>query len=214
MRTLCFFITVAIGSSVAWSIDAEPAVAELQVVAPEQRPEVQVASELSEGESPEEVGPEQPWDYSPYRVLIWLASDNPRVTAASVDVELREFLDRDFASIWRVDIDDAPVAVRAAAFRNIDAMDYDKLTAADPVLAVKRDHKEAIRIRSAATVAEFVGSIASTQSAMDELVAKGDGASMDRLREKISVVDGDSLAVQNLCGKPAPKPSWYRVGWL
>lgn len=200
MRTFCFLL-MAVFAVPAWSIEADAVPTDVQVVAPENDPAKESVSE----ESPNEDEPEQPWDFSPYRVLIWIASDNSRVNAASVGTDLREFLDRDFASIWRVDIQDAPVAVRSAAFRDIDAMDYDRLTAADPVLAVKRDHKDAIRIRSALTVAEYVGSIAATRASIDELVTRGEAVgngTVNGVSEKLTALENGSPAMQDLWRQP------------
>ena len=56
----------------------------------------------------EELPAELPWDYSPYRVLVWIASDDPTVNVENVKPELLEFLDRDFSSIWRTTLLDAP----------------------------------------------------------------------------------------------------------
>lgn len=197
MRTLSFLMLAVALAVPAWSIEADKVPTDVQVVAPE--------NDSPKASASDDVGPEQPWDFSPYRVLIWIASDDPRVNAVSVGMDVREFLDRDFASIWRVDIQDAPVAVRSSAFRDIDAMDYDKLTAADPVLAVKRDHKDAIRIRSASTVAEFVGSIAATKASIDELVTRGEAVgngTVNGVSEKLTALDVGSPAMQDLWRQP------------
>ncbi|TWU51005.1 hypothetical protein Poly51_42980 [Rubripirellula tenax] len=144
---------------------------------------------------------EEAWDFSPYRVLVWIVADSDRVNAASVDHSLREYLDRDYSSVFRVTIEDAPAAVRAAAFRNMVNMDYDVLTSADPVLAVKRDHKDAVRIRTAATVAEFVQAVHGTPSGIAALIkraqAKGD-ATVTGVAKRLKPVDGDALRVQNM----------------
>src|SRR5690554_3105529 len=34
-----------------------------------------------------------PFDFSPYRVLIWIASDDPRIDAESLQVDLMKYLD-------------------------------------------------------------------------------------------------------------------------
>ena len=39
---------------------------------------------------------ELPWDYSPYKVLIWLVSDSPEVSVSTIEQPLRKFLDRDY----------------------------------------------------------------------------------------------------------------------
>lgn len=144
---------------------------------------------------------EQPWDFSPYRVLVWVVSDDSRYGARAVEPELREFLDRDFSSIWRLTIDDAPLAVRAAATRDMDAMDYDTITASDPILAVKRDHPDAVRIRTAENVGEFVQSVLATAGAIEEvsrLGAAADNPTVDGVADRMSLVDGDALTVRDL----------------
>ena len=50
---------------------------------------------------------ETPWDFSPYRVQIWIASDDLRVTADDLAKPLADYLDRDFAAIWRLSISDS-----------------------------------------------------------------------------------------------------------
>lgn len=144
---------------------------------------------------------EDPWDYSPYRVLVWLVSDDPQLDAASIDESLREYLDRDFSSLWRLDIVDAPPAVASAARRDIDTMDYDSITASDPVIAVKRDHSDAVRIRSPSNVGQYVETVLSTQQRIDEVtrrsVEMGD-ETISGIKPRLKVVEGDALAVAAL----------------
>ncbi len=144
---------------------------------------------------------EVPWDFSPYRVLVWMVSDDRRGSAESIEASLRAFLDRDFRAAWRVSIADAPPAVRAAAFRDIDAMTYDMLTAADPVLAIKRDHREAVRIRVAANVGEFVKTIYGTETGIKDLLQRGKDIGkegVDGVGNRLKPVDGDALKVSEL----------------
>src|SRR5690606_26172055 len=113
-------------------------------------------------EEPEEVI-EPPWDYWPYRVKLWIASDDPRATATRLAVPLQEYFDRDFYSLWRLSIDDAPVSVRSVASRDLTTLDYDSITSADPVIAVKRNHPDAPRIRFTADVGSYVKQCLSTR---------------------------------------------------
>ena len=85
-----------------------------------------------------------------------MVSDSPDISVSTIEQPLRKFLDRDYSAIWRVSIAKAPRAVANAAYRNMSGMDYNSITAADPVLAVKRTHKDAIRIRVAENVAQYV----------------------------------------------------------
>ena len=77
----------------------------------------------------EEAALETPWDYDPYRVLIWIASDDPSIRAETTHESLRKYLDRDFAALWRFDIAYAPAAVRSSAMRQIDKMSFDVVLA-------------------------------------------------------------------------------------
>ncbi|QDT02443.1 hypothetical protein K227x_08200 [Rubripirellula lacrimiformis] len=149
----------------------------------------------------DEAEAELPWDYSPYRVLVWVVADDPRINADTMETPLRKFLDRDFSSIWRVSIADAPTAVRAAASRDIGGMTYDMLTAADPVLAVKRDHADAVRIRIASNVAEFVSRISGTKGGIDELRRRGQesgDATVGGISNQLVPVEGDATSLVEL----------------
>ncbi len=86
-----------------------------------------------------ETRPPAAWDFSPYRVLIWLSSDDPSINVVGIDRQLRAYLDRDFSSVWRVDLKTTPTAIGTLAARNMSALNYDMITASDPVIAVKRD---------------------------------------------------------------------------
>ena len=149
----------------------------------------------------ETIGVELPWDYSPYRVLIWLVSDNPDVTVSSIEQPLRKFLDRDYAAVWRVRIAEAPRAVATAAQRNMGGMDYDVITAADPVLAVKRDHKDAVRLRIPENVAQYVTKVYGTAGRIEEVkkraAEKGD-KTVSGVGKLLEVVEGDAMAVRDL----------------
>ena len=142
-----------------------------------------------------------PWDYSPYKVLIWLVSDDPAISISTVEQPLREFLDRDYSAIWRVTMADAPRAVVNAANRNMAGMNYDSITAADPVLAVKRTHKDAVRIRVPENVAQYVTKIYGTEERINEVKRRaallGD-KTVSGVEKRMEIVDGDAIAVSNL----------------
>lgn len=148
-----------------------------------------------------QVGPQLPWDYLPYRVLIWLDSDRPNVNTAMLEAPLRTYLDLEFAALWRLDIRDAPVAIRAAARRNLNHLTYDSITSADPVIAVKRDHPEAVRIRNAASVGAHVNKVLGSRSRIAEVKRRAEQAdrkSIDGAAERLTEVEGDELAVKAL----------------
>lgn len=141
---------------------------------------------------------ETPWDFSPYRVQIWIASDDLRVTADDLAKPLADYLDRDFAAIWRLSISDAPLPVRAAARRGLDQITYDSITSADPVIALKRNHVDAPRIRFIADVATYVKKVYATSGRIAEVVERGRDAGDEGLggtAKLFEAVDGDSLAV-------------------
>ena len=144
---------------------------------------------------------ELPWDYSPYKVLVWLVSDSPEHSVSTIETPLRKFLDRDYSAIWRVTLANAPRAVATAARRNMAGMDYDMITAADPVLAVKRDHKDAIRIRVAENVAQYIGKVYGTRGRIQEVKRRaallGD-QTVSGVGPKMEVVEGDAVAVSEL----------------
>ena len=148
---------------------------------------------------------EIPWDYRPYHVLVWLVSDDPDVNARTVDAPLRAYLQRDFGAVWRLQIEDAPAAVRTSAERGIDAMSYDLITAADPILAVKRDHPDAVRIRIAKNVGQYVGKVYATKDRIAEVKRRAalvENESLDGVEQRLEAVDADALAVRDLWAKP------------
>ncbi|MGI9469907.1 MAG: hypothetical protein ACR2NZ_00140 [Rubripirellula sp.] len=211
IASLCVACSVFLGPSQAADVEGAPDAAPAEsspasnTVAPSAS-SAPVATDSSQASKPPTVAAsvskeEAPWDYSPYRVLIWLVSDDPSVSVKSIEKPLRDFLDRDFAAIWRTDIAEAPLAVATAAKRNMSGMSYDIITAADPVLAVKRDHPEAVRIRIAKNVGEFVSKVYGTQGRIDEVkerAAEAGDASIDGVAERLEVVDGDAIAVRDL----------------
>jgi hypothetical protein len=140
----------------------------------------------------------EPWDFSPYRVLVWVVSDDPRVTSTSLDEPLRAYLDRDFAAVWRVSIAEAPIPVHTGAARDMAALSYDSMVASDPVLAVKRNHKDAIRIRIPANVAQFCSKIHGTRAAVDDLKRRGaeiGNDSLDGVADKLEAIEDDALGL-------------------
>jgi hypothetical protein len=80
-------------------------------------------------------------------------------------------------------------------------LSYDSITAADPVLAVKRDHPEAVRIRIAKNVGEFVSKVYGTKGRIEEVkrraAAVGD-ATIDGVVNRLEAVEGDAGEVQAL----------------
>lgn len=150
---------------------------------------------------PESLSPwelDEPWDFSPYRVQIWLACDDPRGRADRLAAPLHEYLDRDFSAVWRLGIADAPGAVRIAASRNMAALNYESVTAADPVFAIKRDHEDAPRIRFISDVGRYVQRCLGTEDRITEVVARASeagAADLGGAAKVLQAIDGDALAV-------------------
>lgn len=139
-----------------------------------------------------------PWDYDPYRVLIWIAG----VDRAAVDGDLREpvlnFLDRDFAAVWRTSVAAAPAEVGVLARRDFNTITYDALTANDPVVAIKRDHEHAARIRYPSDVAERIGRILVTPDYAAEVAARaesGGDTRLDGIVDRFEAIEGGLSAV-------------------
>ena len=144
---------------------------------------------------------DEPWDFSPYRVMVWIISDSSRVGTETLAEPLHQFLDRQFASVWQVKFETAPPAVASVANRSLANLDYETISASDPVIAVKRTDPDAARMRSMADLAEYVEKILCTPSRAAELkgriVASGD-ESLEKVTSLLSNIDGDALKLTNL----------------
>ncbi|KAA1260780.1 hypothetical protein LF1_33210 [Rubripirellula obstinata] len=196
---ICLSMVVGFTGCSDDTTDANTAGSSMQVTAPEIPMGPKPATVIEEEE------PQLPWDYSPYRVLVWVASDDPSVKVSTVETELREYLDRDFSSIWRTTLADAPDAISAMMFRDLDGLDYDSLSSADPILAVKRDHENAIRIRSAPNVGEFVQQVLGTSTAIASLKQRGIESGkpeLDGVAQRLKTFAGDSMDVAKQWAEP------------
>ena len=152
----------------------------------------------SASDSPSESG-QTAWDYDPYRVLIWIASSTPDLDADTIDTPLRTYLRRDFDALWRVDIADAPASIRAAAFRQMDSLDFDDIVASDPVIAVKKTHPDAIRIRFPSDINRYVANVLTTAGRAAEVKRRGSESELESLRGiagRLKIVEGDAAAVK------------------
>lgn len=144
---------------------------------------------------------EEAWDFSPYRVQIWIAGDDARTGSSRIARPLAEYLDRDFAAIWKLSIDDAPTPVRTAASRGLANITYDAITSADPVIAVKRNHPDAARIRVAADVGELVKTTLSTPGRIADVLARGTligNPELNGVAKTLTPVQGDALSLVEL----------------
>ena len=192
-------------SSTVVAEDVESPSAAINSSVPAPSPARPADSGATSDEGAEDDEQEIAWDYEPYRVLIWLVSDDPSVSVATLEVPLRQYLDRDFAAVWALDIAEAPAAVHTAAVRKIGGLSYDAITAADSVLAVKRDHPDAVRIRIAKNVGEYVKKVYATAERVADVKQKAlavGNETVDGVDQRIEIVNGDAIAVQELWSNP------------
>ncbi|TWT81232.1 hypothetical protein CA13_26820 [Planctomycetes bacterium CA13] len=141
---------------------------------------------------------EQPWDFLPYRVLVWVVSSDPMIDAKLIEKDLRLYLNRDFYSVWRMNVVDAPASVATAARRNIAKLSFQEISASDPVIAVKRDHPDAVRLRVAKNVGEMCQTVLATSGEIEEVLKRAKqigNESIDGIASKLTPVDGDAMVV-------------------
>ncbi|MEO1524405.1 MAG: hypothetical protein AAFX06_03175, partial [Planctomycetota bacterium] len=147
-----------------------------------------------ESNEPEEL----PWDYSPYKVLIWIASEDPRYNADSLREPVSEYLNRDFNSIWRTTVVDAPPAVATLASRSMKTLTHEQLVASDPVIAVKMNHEDAVRIQSIRTLKPHVSNVGLTSGMLEVINRRAEAfgdSSMFNTSDLLTPFDGDALAL-------------------
>ena len=140
-----------------------------------------------------------PWDFDPYRILIWVASDDPNIHAGMLENRLRRFLERDYQAAWRVTVADAPQSVASAAKRDLGGLSFDTITAADPVIALKRNHKDAVRIRAAANIFQYVEKVHGTAGLIEDVKRRAKLAGDQTLSgaaKTLTEFDGDAFALQ------------------
>lgn len=132
---------------------------DVEAVAGQQPPMMAESVATAEKDGSDEPADPPPFDYDPYKVLVWWICDDPSMPVASVAGDLTATLNRDFYALWRTEIRAAPASVATMARRDIARLSYEALTAADPVLAIKRDHPQAVRLRIFDNVVEFVDKV-------------------------------------------------------
>ena len=150
---------------------------------------------------------EMPWDYDPYRVLVWYTSDNAGIQLSDLEQPLRSYLSRDFDAVWRVDFAEAPKAVATAAKRDLSSLTYQSITAADPVLAVKRDHPDAVRIRVAKNVGTYVKKVYANEDRIRDVLGRSaalGNETFSGISDNLEAVNGDEFAVRDLWNQSEP----------
>ncbi|WP_236625105.1 hypothetical protein [Rhodopirellula sp. SWK7] len=158
---------------------------------------------LSEIEERPEEPP--PFDYAPYRVLIWVASDDPRINTNLIRDDLLNFLDRDFYSVWRTVVADAPPAVASIARRDLSSITFASIAASDPVIALKKGHPDSLRIHFASDAGRFLDEIPGTQGRIQDILKRIDENPESKTtpakfawKEKLRAIDGDAVALQEM----------------
>ncbi|MFG0288953.1 MAG: hypothetical protein ACF8CQ_12295 [Rhodopirellula sp. JB044] len=146
-----------------------------------------------------------PFDYSPYRVLIWISSDNPRIDADLIRDDLLDFLDRDFYSVWRTVVADAPSAVASIARRDLGAITFASIAASDPVIALKKGHPDSLRIHFASDAGRFLDEIPGTQGRIQEILKRIEQNPESQTtpakfawKDKLRAIDGDAVTLQKM----------------
>ncbi len=140
-----------------------------------------------------------PWDYDPYKVMIWVAGVDSDTLDSEWKTPLLSYLDRDFKSLWRTEIVQAPAGLAAVAKRNFAGTEYGVLTADDPVMVMKRDHPNAARIRLPSDVTANIKEILVEQSHADSVVKRAIEAGNPELHgmiPKFTPVPGDLFQLQ------------------
>ena len=144
----------------------------------------------------------QPWDFSPYKIMIWIASDDPLINAAAIEAPLRRYLDREYSSIWRMTIEDAPRSVASNTRRDIGAIDFTSLAGRDPVVAIKRDHKDAVRLRSASSVKQYIPKVLGRSGLIDEVKRLGADAGDPTLLGVADLLESTDSDLATLWAEP------------
>ncbi len=151
-----------------------------------------------------------PFDFAPYRVLVWIAADDSRITAGSLEHELIDFLDRDFHSVWRTVIADAPPAVASVARRNLSSITFDTIAASDPVIALKKGHEDSLRINFASDAGRFLKEIPGTQGLVQDIKARVQSDPEFRATpakfewiKKLRAIEGDAMVLKSMWHEPA-----------
>lgn len=188
-------VMVLVIASTAWTVEVDPASSADDA-------DIRTTANAATVELGEQA---KPWDYDPYRVLIWIATQDPRADATVIGPALRADLMRDFAAVWRFEIANAPAAVRLAADRAMADLNFEALVASDPVIAVKRNHPDAIRIRYLADVSRYVGRVNGTGGRIEDVKARAVNGreSLSGVADKFFAVDGDAMAVVDSWADPA-----------
>jgi hypothetical protein len=140
-----------------------------------------------------------PWDFDPYRVMIWVAGVTQDEIDGDLGVGIKAYLDRDFNAIWRTNVVAAPNHLSVLARRDFNSIGYATLTANDMVMVMKRNHEHAARIRFPADVPDRIKRITVTKdylATVRQQFTASESESLGKLLDLISEVEGTLLDLQ------------------
>jgi hypothetical protein len=96
-------------------------------------------------------------------------------------------------------------------------MSYESITSVDPVLAIKRDHPEAPRLRFASDISKYIKKCVTTHDRLAEIKRRGAAIGNETLDGALSVIT-PSMAMRLPSanyGRIKRPRQWYSVaGWL
>lgn len=137
---------------------------------------------------------EAPWDYDPYRVLVWITPGSAESDPAALNDPLADRLDSIYKAAWLTTIQPAPDLLVAGLRRGLDDVSFQSLVAGDLVLAVSRTFEEASSVRSVELAIEKLPKIGATAAAVERLAASED-PSVRKLAEMLTTTYRDPSAV-------------------
>lgn len=116
---------------------------------------------------------QQIWEFSPYRVQVWVACDwsldLPEQSHARLLLAINDSLEAAFKSAWSVETLKAPPHLEAAFSRGLDALTVEQLARTELELVVAKDSEEANTVRSFEAALEQLTAIAITRSDLQSL---------------------------------------------
>ncbi|QDS90792.1 hypothetical protein EC9_50090 [Rosistilla ulvae] len=152
-----------------------------------------------------------PWDFKPYRVVVWIVADDPM----ALDMpDLIHSLDESFykspGAAWSPVVEEPPQEIHSILYRNFESLQYDDIAARDYVLAMKRNHLFASSVRSIATAGDKLEQIPGDPVAIETMSKAADQIpkanwnrfldsltfeSPERLRIAAAAQDGSDVAI-------------------
>lgn len=140
-----------------------------------------------------------PWDFKPYRVVVWIVADDP----TAIDMpDLIHSLDESFykspGAAWNPIVEEPPREIRSILYRNFESLQYNDIAARDYVLAMKRNHQFASSVRSIATAGDKLEQIPGDPVAIDVMSKAADKipkANWNRFLDSLTFTKPDRLRI-------------------